>query len=256
MERRGGYALTAAVAAAAVAATAATAQAPARPEALAITLSVSPAVQTADFDKTVTLSGEVSGGPVLADALDEDRFELELDAVALGYDRPVDIEPITPRRDGSFRRKLDVAVNTRITLRPPEGGAFRGRSNTVTTRWKPLPEVSNYVRGSKLVMEYRVSVPGGIPFSRGSLRIRRGTARRAVFYAGPKRAIPRLGSARLRSAYDGEVHARLAFPFRKLPPGGGRIYACLRGTAFLGTEPLDRRCGRKRTRRSMPAPED
>jgi hypothetical protein len=183
----------------------------------------------------------------VAAALAAGDLDLEVGAIAAGYERPIDIEPITPEADGTFSRKLDVAVNARITLHPPEGSAFSGASPTVTTHWRPLPEVSNFTRGRKLVMEYRVSVPGGIPFSRGSLDIQRGTATKAVFYAGPKKAIPRLGTARLKSAYDGEVHARLAFPFSKLPPGGGRVYACVAGTAFLGTDPVDPGCGGKRS---------
>lgn len=223
-------------------------------EPVVISLQVTPKVQVADFGKFVTLSGRVTGGPAVTAALAARSLELEVDSIAEGYNRPVDVEPIVPKADGTFKRKYDIAVNSRITLHPPAGGAFQGASPTIRSLWRPLPEVSNYTRGNKLVMEYRVSVTGGIPFSRGSLKIRRGTATKAYFYAGPHKAIPRLGSATLKSAYDGELHATLAFPFSKLPPGGGRIYACVKGTAFLGTQPVDRTCGVRRSTGVIPPP--
>jgi hypothetical protein len=238
---------------------AATSVAPAQTagEPVSITLIVRPKVQTADFGKSVVLAGRITGSEALTAALADRRVELEVEAIAEGYERPVDVEPIVPKANGTFTRKYDIAVNSRITLRTQQNGAFVGASPTVRSLWRPLPEISNYTRGRKLVMEYRASVTGGIPFSRGSLKIRRGTATRAVFYAGPRNmAIPQVGKAKLKSAYDGEVHARLAIPFKDLPPApnGGRIYACVKGTAFLGTLPVDSDCGIKRSKGHIDPP--
>ena len=91
------------------------------PEPVTITLAVKPKLQVADFGKSVTISGKVTGTAALAQALQDKRFELEVEAIADGYNRPVDVEAIVPKADGSFSRKYDIAVNSRITLKTPEG---------------------------------------------------------------------------------------------------------------------------------------
>ena len=221
---------------------------------VSISLTVKPKVQTADFGTYAVLKGRVTGSPALSAALASKRFELQVEAIAEGYERPVDVAPIVPKADGTFKAKYDIAINSRITLRTRAGGSFTGQSPTVRSLWKPVPEVSNFTRGKKLVMEYRVSIPGGIPFSTGSLKILPGAAKKAYFYAGPAKSIRLLSTGRLRSAYGGERHARLAYPFSKLPPGGGRIYACVKGAAFLGTVPLDPACGGRRSTGVIPPP--
>jgi hypothetical protein len=231
----------------------AVAQTPSIRETVTITLKASPAVQDADFDKSITISGKVTGSEALTSALAEGSLRLNVSAVALGYNRAFDVAPIKPAADGTFHRKIDAAINAHISV-SPAGSDFSGTSPTVTTHWKPVPEIFNYSEDNNktLVIEYRASIPGGIPFLTGSFKMRRGNAKQAFFYAGPTdKPTTRLGHTKLKSSYDGEVHAKFSIPFKqlpKLPPGAqGRVYACFKGVAFLGTDPLDGTCGKKKS---------
>jgi hypothetical protein len=190
------------------------------------------------------LSGRVTGPPELDAALADGTVELELHGRAAGYDRDLEPIPVFPDARGRFTATDVTGVNTRFQV--IARGDFSGVSRALLVRWRPALEVQATPVGRRLRIAFKATGPARIPTRGGDTRTAPGTARRAFFYAGPGRRVPRIGSRPLRARNRlgaRELRATLSVLFSRLPPGGGAAFACFEGTAFRGMQRSFKRCG-------------